>query len=142
MRESARTGRFEYSVQMEKIVAYIQKKADTVSDIIARMQESLSALAKVLDDIRAKRKRARSSIVATAVKWLKGAFDVFSTLLGLGATLANILCQPHIGAALSVGSVLCNKLSSILGKISSGTLAVRRSLSVNLQLLVRWEVDR
>lgn len=142
MRESAQTGRFEYSIRMEKIVAFIQEKADIVSDIIARMQESLSALSKVLEEIRANRKRARSSIVVTAIKWLKGAFDVFSTLLGLGATLANILCQPHIGLALGVGSVLCKKLSSALGKISSGTSAVRRSLSMNLQLPTRREVDR
>ncbi|KAI0090577.1 hypothetical protein BDY19DRAFT_904882 [Irpex rosettiformis] len=119
LRQSAKDGRLEYTPEMEKIVAAIQKKAGQVSNTIARMQDSLSAMAEVLEEAMENRDRERGGFLRKAAKWLRKAFNAVACLLGLGATLANILCQPHVGVALGVGSALSKRLALVLGKVSS-----------------------
>jgi hypothetical protein len=113
-------------------------------------------MGEVLERATQRAKRKRSSIGTKLVNWFKNACGALATVLGLGATLANILCQPHIGAGLGAGSALCKKLESALGKISKGMWPITMTIlqqslyrqdnplpkSLSLTRLLRWQMER
>lgn len=105
--------------RMERAMETVKKRAGQVSQTVARMKEDLQEMADLLDRAVASSSKKQSRI-ERAKNWVRKACGVLVALLGLGAALANILLQPHVGAALGAGSVLCRKLEKALGKVSDG----------------------
>lgn len=119
LRQSAKTGRLEYSKELEKAAANIEKSANVVSRTIARMRDDLEEMADNLQSIVDEETKKPRSLKEKFKGWIRDALRAVAAVLNLGAVFANVLMQPHYGAALALGSSLCKKLDSILGSTDS-----------------------
>lgn len=124
---------------MEKAAANIEKSANVVSRTIARMRDDLEEMADNLQSIVDEETKKPRSLKEKVKGWIRDALRAVAAVLNLGAVFANVLMQPHYGAALALGSSLCKKLDSILGSTDSTKKSTSSSFPARVSNLSCWD---
>ncbi|KAI0338369.1 hypothetical protein BDW22DRAFT_1348505 [Trametopsis cervina] len=140
---ASQTGSLEFNWKIEALTETIRNEACRVTTKVSTMQETLDSVAELLSDNATERSKRRSlgeKVKANVVQWTRKACSAVSHLLGIGAALANMLFQPHIGAGLNATAGLIKKLEKAL----DGTLNDKQlgTLINFIRVTLPDEVDR